>query len=144
MCKIQDYKPDDNEAEKASNSYLMSLIAGIGGLPLPIINLIATLFFYIANKRGSYFVRWHCNQALYSQASLLFVNSYAFWWTISLLFGNATISNSYIAYIVLAFIVNIIEAIGTIYAAVQVRKGIHVRFWLFGDIADLIVREKQL
>ena len=37
-----DYEPTEHEAEKASNSYLMSLIALIVGLPLPIINLIAT------------------------------------------------------------------------------------------------------
>ena len=29
------YKPDEYEAEKASNSYLMSLIAIMVGLPLP-------------------------------------------------------------------------------------------------------------
>ena len=34
------YKPTDHEAEKASNSYLMSLVALIAGLPLPIINLL--------------------------------------------------------------------------------------------------------
>ena len=37
------YVPGEHEAEKASNSYLMSLIAVIAGLPLPIVNLIATL-----------------------------------------------------------------------------------------------------
>ncbi|MBY0486365.1 MAG: hypothetical protein K2P85_04130 [Flavobacteriaceae bacterium] len=44
------YKPSDHESEKASNSYLMSLVALVAGLPLPIINLIATFFFFIANK----------------------------------------------------------------------------------------------
>ncbi|MDP1993761.1 MAG: hypothetical protein Q8K40_00805, partial [Ignavibacteria bacterium] len=54
------YKPDEYEAEKASNSYLMSMVALIAGLPLPIINLIATVIFYVGNRKGSYFVRWHC------------------------------------------------------------------------------------
>ena len=36
------YEPLEHEFEKASNSYLMSLMAIIVGLPLPIINLIAT------------------------------------------------------------------------------------------------------
>ena len=43
------YEPGEHESEKASNSYLMSLIALIAGLPLPIINLIATLIFYLGN-----------------------------------------------------------------------------------------------
>ena len=45
------YIPGDHEAEKASNSYLMSLIAVIAGLPLPIINLIATVIFYLGNRK---------------------------------------------------------------------------------------------
>ena len=51
------YQPDEHELEKASNSYVMSLIAIMGGLPLPIINLIATFIFYIGNLKGTYFVR---------------------------------------------------------------------------------------
>ena len=54
------YQPMEHEAEKASNSYLMSVIALMAGLPLPIINLIATAMFYIGNRKGPYFVRWHC------------------------------------------------------------------------------------
>ena len=45
------YQPEEHEAEKASNSYLMSLIAIIAGLPLPIVNLIATLVFFIGNRK---------------------------------------------------------------------------------------------
>ena len=44
------YEPEEHETEKASNSYLMSLIAIIAGIPLPIINLIATLIFYLGNR----------------------------------------------------------------------------------------------
>ena len=47
-----------------------------------IINLLATLIFYLGNRKGTYFVRWHCTQALLSQLSLLFMNSFGFWWTI--------------------------------------------------------------
>jgi len=72
------YEPSEHEAEKASNSYVMSLIAIMGGLPLPIINLIATFVFYLGNRRGTYFVRWHCTQALLSQFVLLPFNSAGF------------------------------------------------------------------
>jgi uncharacterized membrane protein len=87
-----DYKPTDHESEKASNSYLMSLVALVAGLPLPIINLIATFFFYIANRKSTYFVRWHCTQALISQAALLCMNSFGFWWTVSIVFGDEQVS----------------------------------------------------
>ena len=36
------YKPAEHELEAASNSYLMSLLAVMAGLPFPIINLLAS------------------------------------------------------------------------------------------------------
>ena len=134
------YEPSEHEAEKASNSYLMSLIAIIAGLPLPIINLLATLIFYIGNRKSTYFVRWQCTQALLSQISLLFVNSTGFWWTVSILFTDETVSGNYIAYIITAFVINVVEFIVTISAAIKTRKGIHVEWWLLGDLTNIICR----
>ncbi len=134
------YEPGDHEAEKASNSYLMSLIALIAGLPLPIINLIATFIFYMGNRNGTYFVRWHCTQALLSQFSMLFINSYGFWWTISIVFGPAEISNSFIAYMMVAVVFNLTEFVATIYTAIQTRKGIHVEWWFYGNLTGLICK----
>ncbi len=134
------YQPGEHEAETASNSYLMSLIAIIVGLPLPIINLIATLIFYVGNRKGAYFVRWHCTQALLSQLSLLFMNSYGFWWTISILFTDEIISTNYIAYMIVALTFNIVEFITTIYTAIKTRKGIHVEWWFYGSLTSLICK----
>lgn len=134
------YKPTEHESEKASNSYLMSLIAIIVGLPLPIVNLIATFFFYLGNRKGTYFVRWHITQALLSQFSFLLINSYGFWWTISIIFRDESVTNNYIAYMITAVVFNLTEFIATIYTAIQTRKGIHVKWWLYGDITDLIVK----
>lgn len=134
------YQPGEHEAETASNSYLMSLIAIIVGLPLPIINLIATLIFYVGNRKGAYFVRWHCTQALLSQLSMLFINSYGFWWTISILFTDEIISTNYIAYMIVALIFNIVEFITTIYTAIKTRKGIHVEWWFYGSLTSLICK----
>ena len=140
MEEFLPYQPSDHEAEKASNSYLMSLIAIIAGLPLPIINLLATGIFFLGNRKGTYFVRWHCTQALLSQATLLFINSYGFWWTISVLFTEAEATNAYIAYLLAALLFNIVEFFATIYTAVQVRKGIHVEWLFYSDLTSVIVR----
>ncbi|MDZ4667829.1 MAG: DUF4870 domain-containing protein [bacterium] len=131
----------EDEAEKASNAYLMSLIAIIAGLPLPIINLIATLIFYLGNRKGTYFIRWHCLQALLSQLSLLFANSYGFWWTIYIIFGSDHLSSNYFAYIFTLIIFNVVEFIATIYTAIQTRKGKHVRWFLYADICDLLCKK---
>jgi uncharacterized Tic20 family protein len=134
------YQPGEHEAEKASNSYLMSLIAVLTGMPFPIINLLSTVFFYLGNRKSTYFVRWHCTQALLSQFSLFFMNSFGFWWTISLIFGRDTISNEYIAYILTIFIFNIAEFIGTIYSAIAARKGIHFEWWFYGGLTNIICK----
>jgi uncharacterized membrane protein len=133
----------DYEAEKASNSYLMSLLALLMGMPLPIVNLIATLIFFIGNRKSTYFVRWHCTQALLSQLSVFFLNSYAFWWTITILFTDAVISNNYIAYVITIALFNLFEFVSTIYTAIEVRKGKHVRWWIIADITDQLVKNKE-
>ena len=137
------YEPGEHEAETASSSYLMSLIAIIAGLPLPIVNLIATLFFYLGNRKSTYFVRWHCTQALLSQLSMLFINSYGFWWTISIIFKEAPITSNYIAYMIAAIIFNLAEFIATIYTAIQTRKGIHVEWWFYGTLTNIICKSKS-
>ena len=132
------YSPNEYESEKASNSYLMSLIAVIAGLPFPIINLIATFAFYQGNRKGTYFVRWHCTQALLSQFSLLLMNSVAFWWSVSVLFGSENLSNSFISYLITVFLFNLTEFVATIYSAINTRKGLHVKWWFYGDLTNMI------
>ncbi len=134
------HPPTEHEAEKASNSYLMSLIAIMAGLPLPIVNLLATLIFYLGNRKGTYFVRWHCTQALLSQFVLLPFNSFGFWWSISIIFTDETLSYSYFGYMIFIFIFNLIEFIGTIYSAIEVRKGEHVEWWIISGITDRLCK----
>ena len=134
------YEPGEHEAEKASNSYLMSLLALMAGLPLPIVNLIATGIFYLGNRKGAYFVRWHCTQALLSQLSFLFANSAGFWWTIGIIFGDEHVNNAYVSYIITLIIFNVAEFIVTMYSAIQTRKGHHIRWWFYGDLTDLICK----
>lgn len=134
------YVPGEHEAEKASNSYLMSLLAIIAGLPLPIINLIATVIFYFGNRKDTYFVRWHCTQALVSQLTVLMMNSVGFWWTISIIFSDEVISQKYISYILTILLFNILDLIATIFSAIQTRKGIHVKWWFYGDLTNLICK----
>lgn len=141
LTKPFPYRVTENEKERASNGYLMSVIAIIAGMPLPIINVLATLFFYLANRKGTYFVRWHCMQALLSQLSVLCINSVGFWWTISVILQEKEPTNLYFAYIISAFLFNLTEFIATIYTAVQTRKGEHISWWFYGDLTETIVQK---
>lgn len=136
------YKPFEHETEKASNSYLMSLIAAIAGLPLPIVNLVATLIFYMGNRKGTYFVRWHCSQALFSQFTLFIANTVGFWWTISVFFGDGSLANPYISYMFTIVIFNMTEFVATVYSAIQIRKGVHIEWWFYGALTHLICKER--
>lgn len=135
--------PNDSDAERASNSYLMSMIVFIIGVPLPISNLIASIIFFLSNRKTSYFVRWHCTQALLSQLATFFINSASFWWTFHIIFGNEDFNNKYISYLVFVIIFNLIEFISTIYTAIQVRKGKHISWFVFGDITNLITSKNE-
>lgn len=132
-------KPTETEAEKASNSYVMSLLALMAGLPFPIINLVATLIFFLANRKSTYFVRWHCTQALLSQSTVLPINSAATIWTLTIVFGSNVVTDNYIAYLITVVIFNISEFAATIYAAIQTRKGKHVEWWLFGKLTNILL-----
>jgi uncharacterized Tic20 family protein len=139
---INNYKPSDDEAESASNSYLMSLLAIIVGLPLPIINLIATFIFFLGNRKSTYFVKWHCTQALLSQLSVFFINSFGFWWTVSIMFTDESITSNYIAYIISVVIFNLVEFIATIITLIKIRKGSHVEWWFYGTLTHILCKQK--
>lgn len=139
--KKLDYRVSEGDKERASNGYLMSVVALMMGMPLPILNLVATFVFFLAHRKSSYFVRWHCTQALFSQLSVLPINIVVFWWTISIVFAQSELTNTYISYIITAFLFNLTEFITTIYTAVKVRKGVHLSWWFYGDITDLAVKQ---
>ena len=61
---VEDVVPHEDEKERASNCYVMSLVAVMIGLPMPIINLLATGIFYLMSRKGTFFVRWNAIQAL--------------------------------------------------------------------------------
>jgi len=139
---LHQYHPNESETEKASNCYLMSVVAVIAGLPLPIINLLATVIFFFANRKASYYVRWHCTQALLSQLTIFFVNAVGFSWTMGVLFDKAEVTDRYIAYIITLIILNIMELAINIGTAVATRKGKHKEWWFWGSLTNALVINK--
>ncbi len=134
---LHHYKPTEYEKERASNSYLMSIVAILVGLPLPIINLIATALFFFGNRKSTKFVRWHCTQALLSQFTIFIINSIGYAWTLRIIFSeNASASDSYFAYIIVLVFFNLIEFIVSIVLAIKVRKGEHAEWWLWGTLTN--------
>lgn len=129
----------DDEAESASNSYLLSLVLLVGGAPLPILNLLASVIFYFGARRSSPFVRWHCTQALLGQLVLIPVNSTFLWMTIGLLFGHRELDDFYVGWGLVMLGLNAAELIASIYAAVKVRRGADVRWWSIAPVVDALL-----
>jgi hypothetical protein len=135
------YTPSIDERERASNSYLMSVVVIIAGLPLPIVNLIASGIYYLGNLKSTAFVRWHCIQAMFAQLFLFCVNSVALIWFLMIWFGDKELSNYFFAYLAVMLGINLSELIATVISAMQIQKGRHPVWWLFGDITNLVMRE---
>lgn len=148
-----------HEYEQASNSYLMAVVAVIAGLPLPIINLIAAVGFYLGHRKSTYFVRWHCIQSIIGQALVIPFNSIAFAWTIGVFinlknrsyhsdreFGEAFTDNTYTAYwiyILFVVVLNLFEFITVLYTATRVRKGHNVRWAGIATITDKLTSKEN-
>ena len=135
------YVTNEDESEKASNSYLLSLIAIMTGFPIPLFNLIAAIIFYLGNKKGTYFVRWHCMQVLLAQTITFIINLIAVIWVLGILFWNVALTNNFISFIITAAVFNLIEFVATIYSAIQIRKGLHISWLVIGHLTDMFVKE---
>jgi uncharacterized membrane protein len=140
----------------------MAIAAVIAGLPLPIINLIAAFGYYLGYRKSSYFVRWHCIQSIIGQAILIPFNSLAFAWTFRIFIleiylskkeeytGNELMeafcdgaTSAYWVYIAIIILVNIMEFIIVIYAAIRVRKGHDVRWPIIASITDKLTSKEN-
>ncbi|MDR0686353.1 MAG: M48 family metalloprotease, partial [Dysgonamonadaceae bacterium] len=129
----------EEEAEQASYAYLMSVLIIIVGLPMPIINVIGSVIFWLANrKKRSDFIRFHSMQSMLSQLAVVPINSIGLGWTVSILTKHSEVTNAYIAYIIIVLTYNALEFFISLYAAVRVRKKEDVRFWFFGELTELM------
>jgi len=154
------------EFEQAGNSYMMTIVGIIAGLPLPIINVLASVGYYMAYRKSSYFVRWHSIQAILAQLVMLPFNSVLFWWTVSIIsnanldlngierrtyyehrstfsdiFSGATMY--YWLYLAIILFMNLIEFFGVIYTGSRVKKGENVRWFLIANITDALCRKES-
>lgn len=132
----------DDEAESASNSYLLSLVLLVGGAPLPILNLLASVIFFFGARRSSLFVRWHATQALLGQLVMIPINSTFLWMTVSLLFGHRELDNFYLGWGLVMVALNATELGASIYTAIKVRHGETVRWWGVAPLVDALLLQQ--
>lgn len=123
------------EKEDAMGAYLMMFAAIGAGLPLPIINLIASVVYFFVQKRNTRFVRFHSLQSLWSQVPTTLVNAGAMYWTLQIfLFDNLETTDSYFGYLIMMVVLNLAYFAFSIVGAVKARNGKMYYFLFFGKL----------
>jgi uncharacterized membrane protein len=131
----QPHEVSKREKDDAMGAYLMMFAALGAGLPLPMINLIASIIYTFVNLKKGRFVRFHLLQSLWSQLPLTLLNGYIVIWTIRNFVYENEFSSLFFGLLWTAVIANIIYVAFSIYAAIQASKGRIYYFLFFGKIA---------
>ncbi|RLB60536.1 MAG: hypothetical protein DRI90_13530 [Deltaproteobacteria bacterium] len=128
------------ERGSATSAYLMMFAAAYAGLPLPIVNLIAAIVYYLTQYKKSRFVGFHCFQSLITQVPLSILNMVTLAYVISfVLIDSMHESKLFVAILAvgcaLTLLANIVYSIFSIVAAYQANKGGIYYIPLFGKWA---------
>jgi uncharacterized membrane protein len=138
----------EREKEDAMGGYLMMFAAVGAGLPLPIINLIASVIYYFINKSNSRFVNFHTYQAMLAQLPTSVLNAIGVFWGLRIVLSDEWhLTNLFKGYVVMIVVANLFYFIFNIVAAVKARKGRMYYFMFFGKLSyhkTFAIRENVL
>jgi uncharacterized membrane protein len=123
------------EKEDAMGAYLMMFAALGAGLPLPFINVLASVIYYFIHRKHGPFVKFHLIQSLWSQLPLSLLNGVIVVWTIRNFMQNEGFDNLYLGLLLSVIVFNIIYIIFSLIAAMQARQGRMYYFVFFGRLA---------
>ena len=121
--------------EDAMGAYLMMFATTAMGLPLPILNLVASIVYYYVNRDKGKFVQFHMLQSLYSQIPVSLLNSGLVVWTVVNLVMESDFTSMYWGYLVMTAAADLIYFAFSIVGAVRARKGLFYYFVFFGKAA---------
>jgi uncharacterized membrane protein len=131
-------QPDEiteSEKEDAMGAYLM-MFAGLGmGLPLPFINLVASVIYYFVNRRKSRFVAFHSLQSLLEQIPVTIVNAGLVTWLVVILVTGMHFRPAFFVALVFVVLVNVTDIVISVVGLIRARKGRFYYMPLFGRVA---------
>ena len=131
-------QPDEIEVrvrEDAMGAYLMMFATTAMGLPLPILNLVASIVYYYVNRDKGKFVQFHMLQSLYSQIPVSLLNSGLVAWTIVNLVKEYDFTSIFWGYLIMTAVADLVYFIFSLVGAVRARKGLFYYFVFFGKAA---------
>lgn len=131
------------EKEDAMGAYLMMFAALAGGLPLPLLNVVAAIIYYYINKKKSKFVHFHVHQSLWSQMPVSILNAGLIFWTVRIFFFDYDFTREYKAFLVVLICCNILYITFSLIAAFRARKGRFFYFLFFGKWSYYVAFKKS-
>jgi uncharacterized membrane protein len=125
------------EKDDAMASYLMMFASWAIGLPLPLVNLVASAVYYAVNRKSSKFVAFHALQSFLSQVPVSLLNAGAVGWGIGMLVKGDPAQGlwPFLGYVFFAAAVNILYLGYSIVALLQANKGRFYYLPFFGRLA---------
>jgi uncharacterized membrane protein len=125
----------EREKDDAMGAYLMMFASLAIGLPIPLLNLVASVIYFLVNKKTSPFVAFHALQALLSHIPIVLLNAGAVAWIITNLATHAASWAWFLWYLVFTILVNLTYIIWSIVALIHANKGRFFYMPVFGRIS---------
>ncbi|MFB6257614.1 MAG: DUF4870 domain-containing protein [Flavobacteriales bacterium] len=124
--------------------YLIMFASQAGGLPLPLLNLLAAWIYYHFLSDSSRFVRYHTLHSLLAQIPVSLLNAaFVIWLIVDLVQGDP-FDMAFLGFFLAVLLVNLLYIIFSIIAAVKAYKGRFYYFIFFGPLAfETIYRIEQ-
>lgn len=140
----QPHELSERDREDAMGAYLMMFAALAISLPLPVINLVAAIIYFYANRKKSRFIHFHALQSLISQIPTTLVNWGLVFWSVKIwILKHLELTEEFFYYLGFAGIVNTVYIIFSLIAAVKARRGQMYYFIFFGTIAFNLVFNRK-
>jgi len=130
-------QPDDlskREKEDAMGAYLMMFAAMGVGLPLPLLNLLASIIYYFVNKNKSRYVAFHSFQSMITQIPISIINGSLVFWFIRIIFkDHPDFTLNFLVFLAFVILWNLFYIILSIRACIYARRGQLYYMFPFGS-----------
>jgi uncharacterized membrane protein len=127
----------ESERDDAMAAYLMMFASLAVGLPLPLINLIASLVYYLVNRKASRFVAFHSLQSLLSHLPIALANGGLVAWVVVGLVLPGHFLPAFFWYLAFTVLLNLAYIVLSIIALVHAHKGRFYYMPFFGRLSFL-------
>jgi len=116
-------------------AYLMMFASLAIGLPIPLLNLIASVIYFLVNRKTSRFVAFHALQALLTHIPVVVLNAGVVAWIITNVATHAPSWAWFLWYLFFTILVNLTYIAWSIVALVNASKGRFFYMPVFGRVS---------